>query len=52
MEVAYSNVFRRFFCYDRFSSVSQMFIKIELVILVNVWEGMVSVKDYMPQKII
>ena len=27
MEVAYNNVFRRFFGYDRFSSVSQMFVE-------------------------
>ena len=27
MEVAYNNVFRRFFGYDRFSSASQMFIE-------------------------
>ena len=27
MEVAYNNVFRRFFGYDRFSSASKMFIE-------------------------
>ena len=27
MEVAYNNVFRRFFGYDRFSSASQMFVE-------------------------
>ena len=27
MEVAYNNVFRRFFCYDRFSSASQRFVE-------------------------
>ena len=27
MEVAYNNVFKRFFGYDRFSSASQMFVE-------------------------